>query len=64
MGIRYEGTVGGFREHAMRELRLAAMRSWNLNNPGDVARLQRRFRVARVRDLRDQVLRSKRGGVA
>lgn len=53
--IRYEGTVGGFREFALREIRKAAMSGMSLREPRDAKKLQRRLRRAMVRDLMRQI---------
>lgn len=52
--LRYEGTVGGF-QAALREIRKAAMEGRNLGDPRDVRKLQRRLRIAMVRDLVRQI---------
>jgi len=54
--IRYEGTVRGFREYGMRELRKAAMRGWSLGDEQQMRRLQRELRKAQIEDLRMQIL--------
>jgi hypothetical protein len=60
--LRYEGTVAGFRL-ALREIQKGAMRGDRLTDPVAVKRLQRRLRLAMVRDLTHQIL-SRKGGDA
>ncbi|MDI6871916.1 MAG: hypothetical protein QME79_11340 [Bacillota bacterium] len=54
--IRYEGTVRGFRECGLRELRKAAMAGLQLANPQHRRLIQRRLRRAAMKDLSRQIL--------
>lgn len=57
MRVRYEGTVRGFRQFALREMKKAAMKGWGLANPRDARKLQRQLNKARIKDLRTQILK-------
>jgi len=57
-GIRYEGTVRGFRNFALPALRKAAMKGVNLIE--GTTEIQRELRNAEMLDLRDQILASNR----
>lgn len=60
MRVRYEGSVRGFKDYGLRELRKAAMRGWNLADPSQARKLQRNLKKAMLRDLHTQILRGPR----